>query len=77
MESTLTYLEGQNAELLPGRLALGGFGGGLGGFGGGFGGFGGFGFTDIGVGTVVANNHAVALFGSVATAAQVISQNVN
>jgi len=75
MESTLTYLEGQNVELLPGRLALGGCGGGFGGCGG-FGGLGGFGLTDIGIGTVVANNHAVALFGSAATAAQVITQHV-
>jgi hypothetical protein len=66
MELTFADLEVQKVELLPGREALGGWGG--------WGGWGGF--TSVAVGTTVAHNQAIALFGSVATAAQVINQNV-
>jgi hypothetical protein len=59
------HLEAENVDLLPSRAALQGLG--L---------FSPFRFVDVAVGTVVANNHAIALFGSVGTAAQVISQNV-
>jgi hypothetical protein len=72
MESILTHLEEQNVELLPGRATLCGWGG----CGGGWGGWGGWGWGSVGVGTVVANNQAIALFGSAATATQVINQNV-
>jgi len=65
MELTFADLQVHEVELLPSREALGGWG---------FGGWGGF--TNVAVGTVVANNQAIALFGSVATAAQVINQNV-
>ncbi|GDY28718.1 hypothetical protein [Gandjariella thermophila] len=60
MELTFADLEVQNVELLPNREALGGWGG-----------WGGFRFTDID--TVVASNRATALFGSVATAVQIIT----